>query len=164
MDKGVKVAESTGSFGKESILTIPNPISWSLENPHLYDFEISLLKGKKVIDKVTSYGALRKVSIVYDSKGMQRFALNDEQVFHYGPLDQGWWPDGLYTAPTDEALAFGGGDTGPSGGRVRAGAADRGQGLRPRRAAAGSGPSTSSAARGRRLPRSCAAATSRKRR
>jgi hypothetical protein len=106
MDKGVKVAEGTGSFGKESILKIPNPISWSLENPHLYDFEISLLKGKKVIDKVTSYGALRKVSIVYDSKGMQRFALNDQQVFHYGPLDQGWWPDGLYTAPTDEALAF----------------------------------------------------------
>ncbi len=106
MDNGSKVAESSESFGSEIDLKIPNPISWSLENPHLYDFEIALLKGKKTIDKVTSYGALRKVSIITDSKGMQRFALNDEQVFHYGPLDQGWWPDGLYTAPTDEALAF----------------------------------------------------------
>jgi beta-galactosidase/beta-glucuronidase len=106
LDKGTKVAENTGKAGTVTSLKIPNPISWSLENPHLYDFEISLLKGNKVIDKVTSYGALRKVSMITDSKGMQRFALNDKQVFHYGPLDQGWWPDGLYTAPTDEALAF----------------------------------------------------------
>lgn len=105
-DKGTKVAENTGKAGTVTALKIPNPNSWSLENPHLYDFEISLLKGNKVIDKVTSYGALRKVSMITDSKGMQRFALNDQQVFHYGPLDQGWWPDGLYTAPTDEALAF----------------------------------------------------------
>jgi beta-galactosidase/beta-glucuronidase len=105
-DKGSKVAESSGRFGKQTAIKIPNPISWSLETPHLYDFEISLLKGEKVIDKVTSYGALRKVSILTDSMGSQRFALNDQQVFHYGPLDQGWWPDGLYTAPTDEALAF----------------------------------------------------------
>lgn len=106
MDKGSIVAETSGTVGTETTLKISNPISWSLENPHLYDFEISLLKGKKVIDKVTSYGALRKISITTDSKGMQRFALNGKEVFHYGPLDQGWWPDGLYTAPTDEALAF----------------------------------------------------------
>jgi beta-galactosidase/beta-glucuronidase len=106
MDKGSIVGETSGTVGTETTLKISNPISWSLENPHLYDFEISLLKGKKVIDKVTSYGALRKISITTDSKGMQRFALNGKEVFHYGPLDQGWWPDGLYTAPTDEALAF----------------------------------------------------------
>ena len=106
MDKGSIIAETSGSLGSEATLKIPNPVSWSLENPHLYDFEISLMKGKKVLDKVTSYGALREISITTDSKGMQRFALNGKEVFHYGPLDQGWWPDGLYTAPTDEALAF----------------------------------------------------------
>jgi beta-galactosidase/beta-glucuronidase len=106
MDQGTAVAEVIEKAGNDAALKIPNPKSWSLENPHLYDFEISLMKGNKVLDKVTSYGALRKVSMDTDAKGMQRFTLNGEKVFHYGPLDQGWWPDGLYTAPTDEALVF----------------------------------------------------------
>jgi beta-galactosidase/beta-glucuronidase len=68
--------------------------------------EISLLGNGKTLDKVKSYCAMRKISYKKDGNGIYRFQLNNQNCFHYGPLDQGWWPDGLYTAPTDEALAF----------------------------------------------------------
>ncbi|MFN2457285.1 MAG: beta-galactosidase, partial [Chitinophagaceae bacterium] len=60
----------------------------------------------KVIDEVKSYFGMRKISMAPDAAGTQRMLLNNKFVFQYGPLDQGWWPDGLYTAPTDEALRF----------------------------------------------------------
>ena len=103
---GQVIAEAQGEVGKALNLNIPNPKSWTTENPHLYDFEISLKRGNRVVDLVKSYGALRKISIGYDANGMQVMELNGKPLFQYGPLDQGWWPDGLYTAPTDEALAF----------------------------------------------------------
>ncbi|MFD2201070.1 glycoside hydrolase family 2 protein [Shivajiella indica] len=105
-DKGYKRGEAQGNINQNLELEVNDPIAWSLENPHLYDLEILLKNGSKVIDRVKSYGALRKISIGVDSKGMQRMQLNGVSLFQYGPLDQGWWPDGLYTAPTDEALAF----------------------------------------------------------
>src|SRR5690606_30336744 len=67
-------------------------------------FEV-LRKGK-VLDEVSSYFAMRKISMQKGTDGIQRMLLNNQFVFQYGPLDQGWWPDGLYTAPTDEALLF----------------------------------------------------------
>lgn len=100
------IAETYGRLGKGISLDIPDPKSWSPEDPHLYDFEISLKRGNRVIDQVKSYGALRKIATGYDANGMQVMELNGKAFFQYGPLDQGWWPDGLYTAPTDEALAF----------------------------------------------------------
>jgi beta-galactosidase/beta-glucuronidase len=106
MDGAIVIAQSKGTLGQAMELKIPQPKSWSPENPHLYDFEISLLRGNRVVDKVKSYGALRKIAIGYDANGMQIMELNGKTLFQYGPLDQGWWPDGLYTAPTDEALAF----------------------------------------------------------
>lgn len=100
------VGQAEAAIGQSLRLKIPNPKSWSPDNPHLYDFEVKLVMGNRVVDEVKSYGALRKIAISYDENGMQRMALNGETLFQYGPLDQGWWPDGLYTAPTDEALAF----------------------------------------------------------
>lgn len=91
---------------EEVKLAIANQKLWSPENPHLYDLNIELLRNGKVVDQVDSYFAMRKISMEKDSKGIQRMMLNDEFVFQYGPLDQGWWPDGLYTAPSDEALKF----------------------------------------------------------
>lgn len=104
-DGAQKVAEQESS-ALECVLTIPNPKLWSPENPFLYDLQVSLIRKGKVIDEVKSYFAMRKISMAPDAKGVQRMWLNNEFVFHYGPLDQGWWPDGLYTAPTDEALKF----------------------------------------------------------
>lgn len=79
---------------------------WSPDSPNLYDLKVSLRDGKKVIDAVDSYAAMRKFSTARDKDGIVRLELNNEPLFQYGPLDQGWWPDGLYTAPTDEALLY----------------------------------------------------------
>lgn len=79
---------------------------WSPDSPNLYDLEITLWDGAKVVDKVNSYAAMRKYSIKRDDKGIVRLQLNNKDQFQFGPLDQGWWPDGLYTAPTDEALEY----------------------------------------------------------
>ncbi|MGV3504466.1 MAG: glycoside hydrolase family 2 protein [Adhaeribacter sp.] len=87
-------------------LEIKDPKLWSPSNPFLYDLKVSVFRNGKVVDEVTSYCAMRKVSMQKDAAGIQRMMLNNEFLFQYGTLDQGWWPDGLYTAPTDEALAF----------------------------------------------------------
>src|SRR4051812_28144877 len=79
---------------------------WSPEEPFLYDLQIELLDGDKVVDKVESYFGMRKIEIKKDADGLNRLWLNNKVLFQYGPLDQGWWPDGLYTAPTDEALKY----------------------------------------------------------
>ncbi|MDR2815391.1 MAG: beta galactosidase jelly roll domain-containing protein [Proteiniphilum sp.] len=79
---------------------------WSPDSPHLYDLEITLWDGNKQLDKVESYAAMRKYSIERDDKGIVRLQLNNKDIFQFGPLDQGWWPDGLYTAPADEALEY----------------------------------------------------------
>ncbi len=87
-------------------LSITNPDLWSPSHPHLYDLSIAILRNGKVIDEVKSYFAMRKISIAPDANGVQRMMLNNQFLFQFGPLDQGWWPDGLYTAPTDAALKF----------------------------------------------------------
>lgn len=105
-DGDTKVAEQTATGNSEVSLTITNPKIWSTENPFLYDLKYTVQRRGKTIDEVKSYFAMRKISMKPDNKGIQRMLLNDQFVFQYGPLDQGWWPDGLYTAPTDEALKF----------------------------------------------------------
>jgi hypothetical protein len=75
---------------------------WSPESPTLYDLEVKLKSG----DTVASYFGMRKVEVRKDAAGVERIFLNDSPKFMIGPLDQGWWPDGLYTAPTDEASRY----------------------------------------------------------
>ena len=82
-------------------LTLPQPIPWRPDSPHLYDLVVQA--GD---DTVTSYFAMRKFSLARAADGHVRFHLNNEPLFLYGPLDQGYFPDGLYTAPTDAALRF----------------------------------------------------------
>lgn len=101
-----KAAEQEAEAGSKVLLNISDQKLWSPENPFLYDLKISLIRKGKVIDEVKSYFAMRKSSIEKGTDGIQRMMLNNKFVFQYGPLDQGWWPDGLYTAPTDEALKF----------------------------------------------------------
>lgn len=105
-DAGKTVAEQTTPAGSNAVLTIGNPKYWSPAQPFLYDLNIQLLRKGKVLDEVNSYAAMRKISLTPDKNGVQRLMLNNEFLFQYGLLDQGWWPDGLYTAPTDEALRF----------------------------------------------------------
>jgi beta-galactosidase/beta-glucuronidase len=105
-DGNTIVAEKEVSYEEEAVLTLTDLKLWSPENPFLYDLKIAVTRKGKVIDVVKSYFAMRKISMKPDQNGIQRMLLNDKFVFQYGPLDQGWWPDGLYTAPTDEAMKF----------------------------------------------------------
>jgi len=100
-------AKNKGNAGEEIVLKIKKPKLWSPDSPFLYDLKITLKnsKGKKV-DTVSSYFGMRKIEVKKDEKGINRLFLNNEPLFQFGPLDQGWWPDGLYTAPSDAALRY----------------------------------------------------------
>jgi beta-galactosidase/beta-glucuronidase len=101
-----KVAEQTVAAGSAATLSIANPQLWSPKHPFLYDLKVAVLRKNKKTDEISSYFGMRKIAMAPDQQGIQRMLLNNEFVFQFGPLDQGWWPDGLYTAPTDEALKF----------------------------------------------------------
>ena len=105
-DGNRKIAEQNIAANKSATLRISDPKLWSPDNPFLYDLKISVIQKGKTADAVQSYFAMRKISIAFDKNGVQRMMLNNKFLFQFGPLDQGWWPDGLYTAPTDEALKF----------------------------------------------------------
>jgi len=100
------VSEKESAVDSEIILPVSNPKLWCPENPFLYDLKIAVVRKGKIVDEIKSYFGMRKISVQPDDKGVLRMLLNNSFVFQYGPLDQGWWPDGLYTAPTDEALAY----------------------------------------------------------
>ncbi|MDR1746970.1 MAG: beta-galactosidase [Tannerella sp.] len=105
-DNGKSVGSAKGLCGKAIRIPVMNPKLWSPETPVLYTISVSVLRAGKVMDKVSSYTAMRKISAERDTNGIMRMYLNNKPYFQYGPLDQGWWPDGLYTAPSDEALAY----------------------------------------------------------
>lgn len=92
--------------GREVTLAVPDMKLWSPDDPYLYGLKIRIMRDGDVVDEVDGYAAMRKISYAADKDGHKRMLLNNEPLFQYGPLDQGWWPDGLYTAPSDEALAF----------------------------------------------------------
>ena len=102
LDAGKVVAEATVDVVKaEALFPLKDFVSWTPENPHLYDLEVTY--GE---DKVTSYFGMRKFSVGKDKKGLLRFYLNNKPFFFNGVLDQGYWPESLMTAPTEEALKY----------------------------------------------------------
>ena len=104
-DEG-KVVASYEGCAQDVSLKIPSPELWSPDSPKLYETTLELTRKGRSLDKVESYLAIREVSIKPDGVGNNRFALNDEILFQYGPLDQGWWPDGLLTPPSEEAMLY----------------------------------------------------------
>ena len=115
--KGYQVAVDVFFDGKKLVsgstrpdtplhLKIENAQLWSPDHPHLYDVKMSLINPSgTVIDRVDSYFGMRKISLG-DHKGVKYLFLNNTPLFHYGTLDQGWWPDGLLTPPSDEAMRY----------------------------------------------------------
>jgi hypothetical protein len=102
-----RTVSSEGGVSGPVDVKIDSPKLWSPDSPHLYDLRVELLDADgQVIDAVDSYFGMRKIEVRKDADGVNRLSLNNEVLFQYGPLDQGWWPDGLYTAPTDEALRY----------------------------------------------------------
>lgn len=106
MDNGKIIGTGKAVVGQEVTVAVPNAKLWSPESPFLYDMEVSILHNGIATDKLKSYVGMRKISTQKDANGIFRMQLNNKDYFQFGPLDQGWWPDGLYTAPTDEALLY----------------------------------------------------------
>ncbi|WP_236025672.1 glycoside hydrolase family 2 protein [Algoriphagus oliviformis] len=106
MEAGQVLASFKAAANQPAPVKISNPKAWSPDSPTLYEVSIKLFQGKKLIEEVKSYAAYRDIRMAKGADGHQRMFLNGKALFQYGPLDQGWWPDGLYTAPTDEALLF----------------------------------------------------------
>ena len=106
--EGSRVVATAKSINNQSVeVAMPSNVKlWSPDNPFLYDLEITVVYGSKQVDKIKSYAAMRKYSTKRDEYGIVRLQLNNKDLFQFGPLDQGWWPDGLYTAPSDEALEY----------------------------------------------------------
>ncbi|MBO5360375.1 MAG: hypothetical protein J6B25_05965 [Clostridia bacterium] len=101
-----ETAVASSEFVGEGKIQIPDQKLWSPESPFLYDLKLELVCGDEVIDTVKSYFGMRKYSLGRDAKGKVRLCLNNKPYFQKGLLDQGYWPDGGLTAPTDEALIY----------------------------------------------------------
>ena len=98
---GKVVREAVFKTGVTCCVSLEGFEWWTPEEPNLYDLELSM--GE---DRVTSYFGMRRIQIRKDRKGILRFWLNGRPYYHNGVLDQGYYSDGLYTAPSDEALQY----------------------------------------------------------
>lgn len=111
-DGGKTVATAKAAANAKAYFEIKNPKLWSPDSPHLYDTKVKLFDAGKQVDEVSGYAAMRKVSRQsltkdeHPKRSKDVMTLNGKPVYNFGPLDQGWWPDGLYTAPSDEALKY----------------------------------------------------------
>ncbi|MBD5224485.1 MAG: beta-galactosidase [Bacteroidales bacterium] len=108
LDGGKVVATGKSVNGEPVKIAMPEGFKlWSPDAPNIYDLQVTLYNADgKVADKVNSYTAMRKFSRRRDANGIMRLQLNNQDLFQFGPLDQGWWPDGLYTAPSYEAMVY----------------------------------------------------------
>lgn len=105
IDKGKVVARKSQALSNLVEFSVPNPKHWSPDSPNLYDLDLRIVDKGEVIDRVQSYFGIRTIELKRDAQGIQTY-LNGKPIFMFGLLDQGWWPDGLYTPPTDEALLY----------------------------------------------------------
>ena len=106
-DGGVRRVLGEGAAGKPIRFAVREPRLWTPDDPHLYPVEVELVGADgRVIDRVGSYFALRSITKARDEKGILRLCLNGKPLFQIGPLDQGWWPDGLLTPPSDAAMRY----------------------------------------------------------
>lgn len=106
-DNGKLVARGSSVNNAAVEVQMPADVKlWSPASPFLYDVEVIIKRGGNQLDKVDSYAAMRKFSTRRDADGIVRMQLNNKDLFQFGTLDQGWWPDGLYTAPSHEALVY----------------------------------------------------------
>lgn len=101
------VAQATGDALKAVVADVASPKLWSPDSPFLYDLKVTLTRNGKEVDAVESYFGMRKISLGKDELGRTRIFLNNKLApFQFGPLDQGYWPDGILTPTSDEAAAF----------------------------------------------------------
>jgi beta-galactosidase/beta-glucuronidase len=100
------IGKTSGRSGAAFVVKVANAKLWAPDSPHLYGLKLTTRANNRNVDVVNSYFGMRKIALQKDEKGIQRIFLNNKFQFEFGPLDQGWWPDGLYTAPNDDALRY----------------------------------------------------------
>lgn len=105
-EDNTEVSKASGKLGEDITISIPNMKLWSPDHPFLYDLTVSLFHNGEKVDEVNSYFGMREIRLGKADDGFVRLFLNDEPLFQYGLLDQGFWPGGIYTAPTDDALKY----------------------------------------------------------
>ena len=105
-DNDKEIATHHSKVTKTAEIQLPETQLWTPETPQLYHVEITLTRNNQELDKAKTYFAMREVSKKKDAQGYYRVHLNDKPIFQYGPLDQGWWPDGLLTPPSPEAMIW----------------------------------------------------------
>ncbi|GAB1513850.1 LamG-like jellyroll fold domain-containing protein [Actinophytocola sp. KF-1] len=105
-DKGRIVGRVRGPANEELRVPVPNAKLWSPDSPFLYDLKVTLYDGRTKVDEVGSYFGMREIGTKPGADGKLRMTLNGKILFHMSTLDQGFWPDGIHTAPTDAALRF----------------------------------------------------------
>ncbi len=104
--EGRTAVVESGITGTVIVLPVNDARLWSPDDPFLYDLKVRLITGGEVTDEVKSYAGMRKISLGVDENGFTRLMLNNGFIWQNGPLDQGFWPDGLYTPPSDEAMKY----------------------------------------------------------
>ncbi|WP_407429506.1 glycoside hydrolase family 2 protein [Arcticibacter sp.] len=104
LDGAKEILNRKFTANMEMTFNLPGAKLWSPDAPNLYNFQLRVLRNEKTLDRIDGYFGMRKIEVTKDEKGVDRLFLNNKAVFQYGPLDQGYWPDGIYTAPTEEAL------------------------------------------------------------
>jgi hypothetical protein len=104
--QGKVIKDTVAAFANNISVTIPSAKLWTPEYPNIYTVDVELRSRDKVTDQFNTYFAMRKISLGSDKNGYTRLMLNNKPIFQYGTLDQGWWPDGLLTPPSDEAMLF----------------------------------------------------------
>jgi beta-galactosidase/beta-glucuronidase len=98
---------ASGPAGGPIRCAVPAPRLWTPDDPHLYPVDVELVAADgTVVDRVGTYFAMRSIALGRDERGFQRLLLNGRPLFQFGPLDQGWWPDGLLTPPSDAAMKY----------------------------------------------------------
>ncbi|MBN2416517.1 chitobiase/beta-hexosaminidase C-terminal domain-containing protein [bacterium] len=103
---GNTVTAAAGAPGSRITVPVPNAELWSPDHPFLYGLHVTLERGDEEVDAVRSYFGMRTISIGPDAEGVTRLLLNNEFLFQHGPLDQGYWPGGLLTPPSDAAYRY----------------------------------------------------------
>lgn len=105
-DSNREIASTDGNTASPVEINIPDPELWSPDDPFLYNIEITMTSNGEETDRVSGYFGMRKISLEKDDQGITRIFLNNKFLFQNGPLDQGYWPDGIYTPPTEEAMKY----------------------------------------------------------
>lgn len=106
LDGDKTIAEATAAPNETVSIAVPDARLWSPASPHLYRIATRIVRGNRELDRVESYFAMRKIAQGKDELGYERMLLNNKPLFQYGPLDQGWWPDGLLTPPSEQAMRY----------------------------------------------------------